>query len=81
MKKTKKTPTPLKKEGMRDRLKRRVSDFWFDLDCLIDVVFDWMMSHDLLVRIVSSIIGSLLGIWLVWGVLAPYLLTPLIVQR
>ena len=41
-----------------------------------DPLFDFLMAHELAVRIVSSIVGALLGCWLTW-----FILMPLIVQR
>ena len=30
----------------------------------VDIIWDWMFAHDLLVSIVSSIMGSVFGVWL-----------------
>ena len=30
----------------------------------VDIIWDWLFAHDLLVSIVSSIIGSVFGVWL-----------------
>ena len=50
-------------------------DDWFFWN-VIDPAFDFLMAHELAVRIVSSIFGTVLGIWLSW-----FVVMPLIVQR
>ena len=30
----------------------------------VDIIWEWLFAHDLLVSIVSSIIGSVFGVWL-----------------
>ena len=46
------------------------------IDGLLDNLFDVLMRHELLVQIVSSIFGALLGVWLAFE-----FVIPLIVQR
>ena len=48
---------------------------WFSWN-VIDPAFDFLMAHEFAVRIVSSIFGTVLGIWLSW-----FVVMPLIVQR
>lgn len=47
---------------------------WFSWN-VIDPAFDFLMAHELAVRIVSSIfgtvLGTVLGIWLSWFVVMP----------
>lgn len=50
-------------------------DDWFAWN-VIDPAFDFLMAHEFAVRIVSSIFGTVLGVWLSW-----FVLMPLIVQR
>lgn len=63
----------------KKKLSERLTDFldWilFDNDVSSSVIY-WMMDHEILVTFVSSIIGSLIGVWLTFCVLIP-----LIVQR
>ena len=54
---------------MRNRFLEKLADILWD-------VTDRMMEHEILVQVVSSIIGSLLGVWLTW-----FILMPLIVRR
>ncbi len=42
----------------------------------VDIIWDWLFAHDLLVSIVSSIIGSIFGVWLAFK-----FVIPLITQR
>ena len=42
----------------------------------VDIIWDWLFAHDLLVSIVSSIIGSVFGVWLAFE-----FVIPLITQR
>lgn len=66
-------------EPKKKKLSERLTDFldWilFDNDVSSSVIY-WMMDHEILVTFVSSIIGSLIGVWLAFCVLIP-----LIVQR
>lgn len=62
------------KEPPRKKFSDRVTDFvdWILFDNEItSSVIDWMMDHEILVTFVSSIIGSLIGVWLAFCVLIP----------
>lgn len=37
----------------------------------VDRIWDWMFAHELLVTIVSSVFGSILGIWLAFEFVIP----------
>lgn len=54
-------------------LKRNQKVFVIDA---VDIIWDWLFAHDLLVSIVSSIIGSVFGVWLAFE-----FVIPLITQR
>lgn len=61
-------------EPKKKKLSERLTDFleWilFDNDVSSSVIY-WMMDHEILVMFVSSIIGSLIGVWLTFCVLIP----------